>query len=572
MKRLLLLLVMLLLVSTVHAIDLKTGPQALSVYFPEETVLFASIRIDEGFIEQLDTLSTTIATQIPESVGAPTLSGTLRDAFAESGVDFDAFIGFLGDYAALGFITLDPSAASQDNGYLVALLDDRAAAENFFQSNTEAEYTASTEGDYTVYTTTANTAKVAFGTDVLIVTSTQDTALPVLPLVTSLQDRPQYVAAAGQLPADAYNLVVYMDLAGIMASTPQTPGFEVGGSLALGFTIQDAASLTIDAVQTPTSAGSAGAADIDPAFTRFIPERTSAFIHATDFTSLFNNTLMSLADLSAAPGSTPDVREQVVQGLMSLGIDLDADLLSWTTGDYVLMTRTDVRAGIEGLMSGGSFDINTLLDFGIVFEATDPTKAQAFATKLGSLFTLFLGSAEGLTVTTEPFAGSTATVINVQTEAAPGMQINYDILIGANDEIFFIANRRAAEAITSGANPITNSAAYTAASAYLLPNPTSVWYTDGEGFVAVVGGGVVGTLAFLGPSIGSVFENQLDQLNGQSGALTPQAQPIAQGGTPEIQAVLNAINLIESSTISTSVAPDGSNIVRAVLTYRRAAQ
>jgi hypothetical protein len=214
------------------------------------------------------------------------------------------------------------------------------------------------------------------------------------------------------------------------------------------------------------------------------------------------------------------------------------------------------------------FRLETLpFDFGIVVETTDPDNAQALAAALSDSLPTLLKDAPDTTVSQETINGVNVTVLSGRFEMNSDSQPAIDILIGANDNVFLIATRRAAESILKGKAGLDTAPAFVEANRYLLPNPTSVWYTDasgGGGSVIVVG------LAMLGPSIGDVFENIVDEL----GTPTPQElqrredeRRRQQAEAERTVALFEALpTLISSSSISTTYTESGDSLVRFVLT------
>jgi hypothetical protein len=270
---------------------------------------------------------------------------------------------------------------------------------------------------------------------------------------------------------------------------------------------------------------------------------------------------------------------------------LQDDILSWTTGDYALFTRLNVVDLAAGVVENPNVlpDLNGRFDFGLVIEATDAEKAQALAEKLGALITgaLSQGNTPGVTVGSDEINGVAVTVISLEAPIAPGNTFNLDITLGASDDVFFIATRPAATSIITGDGTLASNPGYLDAQPYLLANPTSVWYADGEGLIAGLGGITLVTLALLGPAVGNTFDTIVAELEtppNLSGEATPVASPtplppptpvsgLTIGGLDAAQVagqLQSAVDAITSSSISSTITEAGVVLVRFAISYRAA--
>jgi hypothetical protein len=550
----LLLFVMLLGVSSASAIDMNNGPQTAAAYFPEETNFFLVTRTDEAFIEELETILSSVRTRLPAEIPMRGIRESLREGFAASPISYDAFMSWIGDWAAFGGTEIDQRAGGNSDGYLVIDLEDQAALEAYLTENA-AELELTIDGNDYV----SRSTRFTFG-DGIVYLSDVDYTLPEF--TSSLLDNQTFQDSVGMLAADRYNIVLYIDLAAASEMTDATQLEALGmsgdvlGGLAVGMTILDGRTLTIDIAQT----GVEGAAEaVDSSFVRFIPSQTSAFIHATDFTAAFNTGADAMRNAARMQGS-PDPMEQIRSALQAVGIDLDKDILSWTNGDYALLMRADISGALAGMESAMS-DPMQFIDFGIVFEATDAAKAQTFVTRLNTILNMSARQNEEVSITTETLMGMEVTVVSAVVQR--GMP-RLDIIIGANDDIFFVANRRAAEAMLSGREPITGNVTYQQASKYFLPNPSSVWYADGNGVATTA----IIPLALLGPAIGNVFDNITRELeNPPSSQSQPQNFTVSNRNqsSQEIKMMRQLIGLLNSGSITSTVSGN-TRLVRIALT------
>ena len=345
--------------------------------------------------------------------------------------------------------------------------------------------------------------------------------------------------------------------------------------LALGFTMLDDRTFAIDSAQLPLkNAAISAPTAVNPDFANFIPGNASLVIHANSLTDLYTTT-MNFADLLNTSTDSTAPSAQIKQVLTMFGIDLQRDLLSWMTGDYALFFRADMLDLVSAAVTSTTPDLANLgekFDFGLVVEATDPDKARAFATRLDTLIEQMVARQQGITVSSETIHGVDVTVISLSAPLDAQNTLNIDLLIGATDDVFFLATRPAAETIISGDGMLTGNRSYVEAQNYLLPNPTTVVYADGEGLVLEAAVPTIVTLALLGPAIGNVFTNIVTELNAE-GELVPTPTPLPTATpTPKVDpAALMAqfeagLNSISSSSFSATVTDEGVSLLRFVIT------
>src|SRR5690606_3532266 len=176
-------------------------------------------------------------------------------------------------------------------------------------------------------------------------------------------------------------------------------------------------------------------------------------------------------------------------------------------------------------------DLSTLserIDAGLVIEATDPARAAGLAASLGQFLTQMTAGQQGISVGSETVAGVETTVLGIEFPVDPTTTLAIDLLLGASDEIFFLGTRPAVERILTGDGTLPGNALYNEALALTLPNPTSLWYADGEGLLISTSVGAIVPLALLGPAIGNVFDNIVTELQAEGGMIAtavPTATP-----------------------------------------------
>lgn len=563
-----LLLLMFVLVGSAYAIDdPSVGPQAMAQYFPEETVFFAALRTDSGYIDALDGVIARVLAGLPE-VPPVSLRQALDEGLINAGVSLDEIYAWLGDYAAVGVVDIATFSGEQpaagNDAYFVAEITDRAAAEAFFENDIpdfqSNGYEASTVGDFTLYASEETEGIIAIN-DSLLLIGADATLLDSFPVESTLSADADFSAAVADMPAPAYNIFLYTSAAVFEAvpNVDQLTGYAPAAS-ATGLTILDDRSLTIDSVRL----AGLGVEPVDPEFLRFIPSDSSAVILATNLSGLINGALDSARAAMPEDNDAPDPAVQLSGAFGFLGIDLEADLLSWATGDYAIFGRANVQNLFEGVASG-DVEIIENVDFGFIIEATDPAGASTLATKLGAALANFTENNEDVAVTETEIGGFGATVITLSAEAFAN-PINFQIAIGATDDVFYIASRNAADVITSGSGDLLNNPAVAEASAYILPQSSVILYADSDGLLL----STVVPLGLMGPSIGNVFDNVTEGLESGAVPAIPNTLSVrAQGGDgmEQAAALLDWFSgTFTSSSISVAESASGNTLARAVLT------
>jgi hypothetical protein len=574
---------LLLLPTLVLAQGDLEGVAAMARYFPANTVVFTAVRTDEAFLDQLDSLLQP-AFQMAEATGtsATSLREALNMGLANANTDLDTLMAWLGDYAATGATPqgLQSTGSTPAQGFYIAVeVADRAGAEAFLESALPSGYASTQEDDFTLFTNDASGApNVAVSDDLLLVYPAGE-ALPTLTREARLDSSSDFQTAIGALPAGNYSLLIYSDASAMAQGVPLDPGGNLTfdtAPLAVGFTILDGRTFTIDSAQLPLEGAAVSAPTaIDPDFARFIPGNSSVVIHATDLTTLYDTTIDFADRMNSGSAGSPAPSAQVTQVFAMMGIDLQADLLDWTTGDYALFFRTNILDVISSAVTSGTPDLQGLesrIDLGLVIEATDPDKARAFAVRLDTLIGQMVTGQQGVSVSSETIGGVEVTVLSLSAPVDPRTTITIDLLLGVTDDVFFFATRPAAETIISGDGMLTGNRSFAEAQGYLLPNPTTVVYADGEGLLLGTGLGAIVPLALMGPSIGNVFDDIVTELQAEGGVRAtptplPTATPTPTVDPAMIMAQLEAsINSISSSSFSAAVTEEGITLLRFVVT------
>lgn len=564
--------------------------EIMAQYFPSGTELFVSLRVDDAFADQIDDLARRITGALA-AYDVPTLS--MRDAFAMGGFDLNAVLSWLGDYAAIGVTSLQSAMMGDaSTAYIVAQVTDANAARQFFLN-------FGLTGDGNQLSGVGVSVNFIDGA-VILSSGTNGIQLSG---GSTLADDPDFQRVIDALPADGYNALVYaaesaqLSLAAGLRSAGVEQIFGESNDLAIGLTVLDDNTYTIDSAQLPAEGAAFASTPVDPAFTRYIPADANLFVQAHDLSSLIAHGIdlvgevatisgdIGLSPENGMPSPTPvplsvtqaAMRAQIVSMLSTVGIDLDRDILSWMKGDYALFGRADVRGIAASAIQSQPVGriLSSGYDVGFLIEATEPEKAQALVGRLDALLQQAAAANPlELSVGKETINGTNVTTVNVYAILSTYPQEDkaaFSFLLGANDDLFFFGTRGAITEILTGGDTIADTAAYAAAQPYLLPDPSTIWYTDGEGFIiSVVANPIssVGVLALMGPSVGNIFTNIIGALD-QFATPTPTPSPTP-SPTPDVDKLLSpldyAIAHIQHSTISASTSADGVQLIRITLT------
>lgn len=435
-KRLLLFaLAALLVLSALPALAAAPADlNALARYFPADTPMLVSARIDDDFLATINSLAEAIALRFPDANMDQSLQEALDEAVQRIYPDGDfqttvrPWLGNTVSVAPLSFaLAFDSSSMNDDEiPVLIAVsIKDSAAALDFIVNGLNYGRTPffQTTGDgYTLLVVEQTQMPASLDgaqlivvrDDALLLSANTDTSLytPDSLPAPSLLDQPQFSAALGLLPADSYNMTIYADMVNdILAASASFdadmsgPGMlsmleQIGFSAAsvgpqvIGFTILDNAVLTIDSAQSldPTAAPLMAAIPrpVNPAFAARIPAGVPLALHGADLKTQLETAAegfnVAMEAMAAQPGmdaaEVEEAREQVRKQIAQVnnlftsftGLNFTEDVLSWLDGDVIAFIGLNPNLDTTdpmGLMM--VFPV----EMGIGIEATDPAKAQA---------------------------------------------------------------------------------------------------------------------------------------------------------------------------------------------------
>jgi len=591
-KKLLLFLVVvsLLSLSVLSAGAQSANPASMAQYFPANTELFFSMRTDDAFVAEVDAIFADVLAKIPAELGIPpiSLSTGIDLALAEQGTNLAELRTWLGDSFALGITDLaviaDDDPGNDDTALAIFALaiNDQAAFDAFLQSVGGEEFAQAPrieQDGFIVYTapeTADDEVVVAIGSDVVLI-QVNSTALP-FGFADSLASNADYQSISDALPAASYNALGYINLpaffAGAMESASSSDledlaalGFDptaVGGA-AFGMTILDGRTFTMDFAQSIDSQviDVTALPTVDLAFASNIPAGAELVMHGTDLSSSLRGMLETISEI--APEGEPDPVEQLTQGINAIGLDLEADILSWTKGNYAAYVDLDTDA-VLAAVSANSPNFDTLpVDMGVLLEATDKDAAERLATSLGNTLTGILAQEEMVTVSASTVGDVPVTSIS-GVIPVDGAALPFEMTLGANSEAFFFSTRGGAEFLVGNEPGLNTDPVFNDAAQYFLPNPYLVLYTNDTGFLTIL---TVPTLTLLGPAIQNVFDEIVDEL--ETGYL-PDVPTMRYVQDDPMQMVMLGIqayqDIMASSSVTAAVVGDAI-VSRAVFTIDR---
>lgn len=578
--------------------DEFTGTQAeeaatFAELMPADAILYASIRTDNAYLETLDGI---IAKFYPlldriremDDTTPPNSEFTMNNLLAQvfpEGQDTPAWTTdirpWLGDTVAVAALAPDADGVSQ----VVIAFDsnDRAGALNFarqaYPNGEDQGVTESERDGFTVLT-------VDFGMDPAdnIVIAANDEAMyfasseALIPFggapSSNLAGSAGFSSALGRLPAPSYNIIGYLDATALSATSETLlddsglPSPTIEGALVFGATIAEGRTMIIDVA---TDGAQVAAVDlvgivstpVDTGFHQYIPADASMVIHGSNLRLGIDEAL----ELAAAEDETLGEQLEQLDTLLDsfLQLDFQNDLLGLLEGEYVafLTVETDsdgMPVVLNSVMAGsGSLGI----EGGIILETTNAENAAQLISGTQGLLALAGDLGEGISITTGEVAGVDAIIISVED---PSLPAPLEIVAASNSDVIVIATRRSAEQALQGEGGLGSADLYEEAERYLLDDATTIWYLDRAGTISGVG--VVG-LTLLGPAIGNIFEDILDELSlAPTGEATYQfTQDDMADPMDLITGLIGDLNsAFNSMTIST--ATDSNDIiVRFVLTF-----
>ncbi len=513
-------------------------------YYSEDTWLFAALRLDDDYLETLDSFMRRLLPSSPElGLVVPSLSDLIRTTPGAADV-----LSWAGDYAAIGI--RGNISQLQPNDILIVLeVDNPVDARSFMRAAFPDAIVYDSQGITSLFDLTAS---VYILDDYLLLYPGMVTvfALPD-PTSQTLESNRSFTNLFNALPESGYNGLVFADM-DTLSFIPALSLQPIIGSeltpIMIGLTTLDNTTLILDTVSLPVPgpivAIPTPTPDLD--FLRFVPANASAFVLANSPTNLIDSLLSFLDRLLITQNS----RASIVNIFNALGIDFERDVLKWMTGDYAAFLRVEMVPLVQDFTQpeldaeSAVLSPEENIDFGLVIDASpDPGAAQRLAARLGSVLDMSASASDGIVVRNQIISGQEVTLITLQSplaETDPNFSdFRFSIALGATNEVFFIATPAYAESIITGGPSIQTSLTYTSATSLLLPDASSIWYTDRNGAVLAIVTNPFSLLfssLLIGPAVSNVFDDVTSGLSMdgmQPGAPKMLAQPVPP--TPDLQ-------------------------------------
>jgi hypothetical protein len=371
------------------------------------------------------------------------------------------------------------------------------------------------EGNFVIYSANNGMLNIAINDDAIYLAS--DRAL--LPIngnpANALSNDMNFQKAVGSLSAPNYNILVAGETSNLMQIIDNNRSYTRNmvqsilpdAYTAIGATIVNGVSPTIDIAQVglPSEVVNLFSTPVDPTFLRNIPANATAVIHGTNLIAPYN----ALIDLVSAQ-TGQDLRTQLEQAQTIFGMDVISLLLS---GDFAIYftykpdaIATVFNQQLDALASNPfgftTLDVESLLDFGYIFEISDRAQAQSLIDQLADLYVM-LGAGNDIIISREEIAGGNA--LNLTLRSANMNDVN--MLIGTNDRLLVMGLRENAIAILNGQGGFDSNPFYQNSLRYTLPTMTHYWFVD-RNIISSLGG----LLGILTPQIGMAFASINDMM------------------------------------------------------------
>ncbi len=510
MRKIVVLVVLVtLLLGVLPATATPTADLAsLARFFPFDTPVFGAMRTDAGFVETLDALGARIASAVP-GAGMPGRLSTLLDLGAQQfdpEGDFQSvFRSWLGDSAAFGLMSLETQGFRNPPFIVVIDVTNRAAAESFtdmFLRTTDADFSVTTEDPFTLYEVENRNVAIAVTDEALFLTETVDTLRQLNTREARLNTNGAFNDTLAGLPNGDYDMVLYLDSPSLMraaaemntAAMPEQFGslMSAGAPQAFGISLVNGSDLLFDSAQLAgdTTAledlGFVLPTNMSPISTDFaanIPADAPFVILGTNLADTYDlliENLQAAMELQAEMGNAGDL-EEFEDGMRFLeigvrgltGLDLREDILGWMTGGYALFMNVNPAAIAD--------PTNVLpVDFGLVFEATDPAAAQAVVEGIRQAVTQ--AEPDNVTLSQETVAGIDAAVLLAEPEDEP---YPVELLVGANESVFVLGTRNAFTGVFEADGGLAADPAFTAASSYFLDGSVMAFYFSPQPLLSI---------------------------------------------------------------------------------------
>lgn len=496
-------LVFTLVVSVANAAQPRYADlEAMTAYFPKDTMLYAAVRTDAASIATLDQFVENATTDLPVLMfgeGFPITLTTAIDLITAqaAGGSFDAAIRpWLGDTLAVGMYPAIRSAA----GRVVIEVTDTDAAEQA-ALNLFSDWTSREVDGYTLLTPIRadDLNRIAIHDNVLVVYSwSEDTPPQPNPTFDAdVSDSPYYVDALSRLPEADYDMLAFVDTPLLLAynerNNTRSEGdwlllsavYRVIGSTAFGATVIDEQTIALDVAQTAGNQSgldalgvqfSGSGLTVDSSLLVVVPRDSFVVMQAADLATMLDVTggnLQSAAKkfqiaLSSLIPSLAYSYSASMAGLVS-GSVVGVGNPEWADVLFANLSGFDYETEIRPLLTGTTtfyMRINSdynpkssrFLDWepfegAFMFQVADDESAQAFMDKLARelAISIYASAPDGsarFSETTLPggVRGITLTIYGVS-----GQPIE-EFLIAVQNQLMIMGTRRIVQEVFAGEN------------------------------------------------------------------------------------------------------------------------
>jgi len=547
--RVTLMLALLVPMSASFAYDLDgQNPHHLADYMLDTTDIYMASRIGADYFNQLDAIAESVYDKLPASIEFErmTIDSIMRREFDNQGFDWDAFVGLLGEYVAFGIeLPDDYLVGGEPYATIVLEITDREATIDALITMVmpldEMPPELPERDDFLVYED-ANIVLYATETH-LIFSSHPDYVLDALAPLSASSD---FTTALTRLPADTYSGILTVSTEAMRIFVNEDGMYEALfsasvddiGPGSVGITGLNDDVLAFDV--TYQLAGIESDAVVSRDVLTILPDTVDGFIAGNNLANLYNSIIDSTRMSLTAQGED-DFTQQLPFFFGMTGLDLEDDVLSWTTGEFALFFTTDSNSILSQLEATQTLT-SLPADFGFVIEATDAELARNTADKLGEFVSTMLINESNFTITSVDESDPSYPFTTVAFDVPEDDFIDIDtveLVITANDDWFYMGTSAGYDSLLAGTvadNPEVNSAM-----GALLDNPSSIWYLNGDGSTLPVM-----TTLFLFPS-------------------RPGDQTFINTEEQAFDFLYSIDTIVNHQTISSSVDADGVVRVRATL-------
>lgn len=507
MRKILFLLVALLMLLVAFPVSATPVDQLsdLARYYPANTPLFVTVRIDDEFIGKLDTVAQNIDSKLGGMLGGMDAHSGL-DMLAtqiDPKADFKTVFGWLGDTAAMGVMdsqNLFSGSNFQENMTLAVAVADSRGAELFLDNLIGAAYDKTDTNDgailYSPLKPNTDTPVFYLANDVLLMNFNAFSPEGIVPQFdTSLADKQEFQDAMARLPLDDYDAVAYLDPAIYLSLIDQYQTqmntmpmnldsikqlINAASPISEGISIRDGRNLLIDVAVDFSNMDSAQLAlmqnsmnrePIDLAFLNNVPANTALFVQSTGFgpeVIAAINALEAMGnqydDMYAAGNLPPGAENLRQMDAVAVFIRQSFEGLTGLTLDQAFGSLTGNYLAYLNILPNDNPDIPVLPDFGMLVDTSGSDTSALLSALPNMLHDLGVDYTEENGMIVVPLLSDML------------QNSNMDILIGEKDGLLISGTRAGIEAM--GGDSIADSKAFQNASQYFVEDTQMLVYLN----------------------------------------------------------------------------------------------